>query len=149
VGKNKLVDRFLQLARLEREYIQLHRDTTVQSLTLCPSLESGVVVWKDSPLVAALKHGRVLMVDEADKAPVEVVCVLKALISDGEVLLTDGRRFVTPKSPLFASAASATVKSSSSRNNNIYAVKSGFRVIALANPATFPFVRCGGLFWFE
>mgnify|MGYP000302848091 CR=1 FL=1 len=28
------------------EYIQLHRDTTVHSLTLAPSLESGVIVFK-------------------------------------------------------------------------------------------------------
>ena len=29
VGKNKIVDRFLQLLRRPREYVQLHRDTTV------------------------------------------------------------------------------------------------------------------------
>jgi MoxR-like ATPase len=38
VGKNKISDRLLQLLRLEREYMQLHRDTTVQALTLSPSL---------------------------------------------------------------------------------------------------------------
>ena len=30
VGKNKLVDRLLNLLNRPREYIQLHRDTTVQ-----------------------------------------------------------------------------------------------------------------------
>ncbi len=30
VGKNKLIDRLLSLLRRPREYIQLHRDTTVQ-----------------------------------------------------------------------------------------------------------------------
>jgi hypothetical protein len=44
VGKNKLVDRLLQLMCREREYIQLHRDTTVQSLTLSPSLDGGVSI---------------------------------------------------------------------------------------------------------
>ena len=62
----------LQLLGREREYIQLHRDTTVQTLTLAPSLEDGVVKWMDSPLVKAVQHGRVLLVDEADKAPLEV-----------------------------------------------------------------------------
>jgi len=33
VGKNKLVDRLLELLSAEREYVQLHRDTTLQSLT--------------------------------------------------------------------------------------------------------------------
>eukprot|EP00439_Symbiodinium_sp_Y106_P080475 s563_g19.t1 len=40
VGKNKLADQLLGLLRCEREYVQLHRDTTVQSLTLSPTLEA-------------------------------------------------------------------------------------------------------------
>jgi MoxR-like ATPase len=64
VGKNKLgklvnacithkhtVDKMLELLQIEREYIQLHRDTTVQMLTLFPSVQGGVIVWEDSPLV--------------------------------------------------------------------------------------------------
>eukprot|EP00854_Cymbomonas_tetramitiformis_P001590 gene1590-2225_t len=91
VGKNKVVDRLLQLLRCEREYIQLHRDTTMQALTAAPSLVNGVLTYTDSPLVRAARHGRVLVVDEADKAPLEVVCVLKALVEDGELQLADGR----------------------------------------------------------
>ena len=30
VGKNKLADRFLELINRPREYLQLHRDSTVQ-----------------------------------------------------------------------------------------------------------------------
>ena len=55
----------VQLLGREREYIQLHRDTTVQSLTVTPSLKGGVVHWEDSPLVHAVREGRVLVVDEA------------------------------------------------------------------------------------
>jgi hypothetical protein len=78
VGKNKLTDRLLMLIQREREYIQLHRDTTVPALTLTPTLQDGRIVWEDSPLVRALTFGRVLMVDEADKVGVCVcacVCV--------------------------------------------------------------------------
>ena len=89
VGKNKLVDYFLHLTNMEREYIQLHRDSTIQSLTLSPTVVNGVVVYEDSPLLKAVQHGRVLVVDEADKAPLEVVAVLKALVDNGEVLLSD------------------------------------------------------------
>lgn len=62
VGKNVLADRLLELVRLvykcfhsvyfifkvrhEREYIQLHRDTTVQTLTLFPSIIQGKLVWE-------------------------------------------------------------------------------------------------------
>lgn len=87
VGKNKLADRFLGLLRLEREYLQLHRDTTVQSLTIQPMLQNGVVIYQDSPLVSAVRHGRVLVIDEADKAPLEVVCILKSLAEDGDLTL--------------------------------------------------------------
>ena len=37
-GKNKLADRLLHLLGWEREYMQLHRDSTVQSLTVVPTL---------------------------------------------------------------------------------------------------------------
>jgi MoxR-like ATPase len=93
-GKNKICDRICQLANLEREYMQLHRDSTIGQLTLTPTLEGGKVVWKDSPLVRAIKHGRALVIDEADKAPLEVVAVLKSLVEDGELLLADGRRIL-------------------------------------------------------
>ena len=93
-GKNKICDRICQLANFEREYIQLHRDSTIGQLTLSPSVEDGRIVWKDSPLVRAVMHGRALVIDEADKAPLEVVTVLKSLVEDGQLLLADGRRIL-------------------------------------------------------
>ena len=65
--------RFPSMLRLEREYLQLHRDTTVQSLTTRPLLQDGVVVYQDLTLVSAVRHGRVLIIHEADKAPLEVI----------------------------------------------------------------------------
>ncbi len=38
-------------------------------------------------MVRAAKYGRTLVIDEADKAPLEVVSILKGLIEDGEMLL--------------------------------------------------------------
>ena len=32
------------------------------------------------------------MIDEADKAPLEVVAILKSLVEDGQLILADGRR---------------------------------------------------------
>ena len=78
-GKNKLVDKFLMLTNKPREYIQLHRDTTVYSLTTQPSIKEGIILYEDSPLVKAVKEGHVLVIDEADKAPLHVTC--KKLIS--------------------------------------------------------------------
>ena len=66
-----------------------------KSLTLLPFLDSGKIVYEDSPLVRAVQTGRVLVLDEVDKAPLEVVCVLKGLIGDGELVLYDGRRILS------------------------------------------------------
>ena len=44
--------------------------------------------------VRAVQSGRVLVVDEADKAPTHVTCILKNIIGRGDVTLADGRRIV-------------------------------------------------------
>ncbi|KAM6179532.1 von Willebrand factor A domain-containing protein 8 [Erethizon dorsatum] len=127
VGKNKIVDRFLHLLNRPREYIQLHRDTTVQTLTLQPSVKDGLIVYEDSPLVKAVKLGHVLVVDEADKAPTNVTCILKTLVENGEMILADGRRIV---------ANSANVNG----RENVVVVHPDFRMIVLANRPGFPFL---------
>ena len=73
------------------------RDTTVQTLTLQPTVQDGVISYEDSPLVRAVKHGLILVVDEADKAPTNVTCILKTLVESGEMHLSDGRRIVSGK----------------------------------------------------
>ncbi|XP_012146606.2 von Willebrand factor A domain-containing protein c12.2 isoform X1 [Megachile rotundata] len=127
VGKNKIVDRLLQLLNRPREYIQLHRDTTVQTLTLQPMVRDGKVVYEDSPLVQAVKLGHVLVVDEADKAPTHVTCILKTLVESGEMILSDGRRIVP-----FAS--------SDTQDSNTIVLHPDFRMMVLANRPGFPFL---------
>ena len=128
VGKNKLIDRMLKLLNRPREYIQLHRDTTVQSLTLQPTVESGIIVYEDSPLVKAVKSGHVLVVDEADKAPTHVTCILKTLVESGEMILSDGRRIVPCSSPLLQT------------EGKFIAMHKDFRMMVLANRPGFPFL---------
>ncbi|XP_053253218.1 von Willebrand factor A domain-containing protein 8 isoform X2 [Podarcis raffonei] len=127
VGKNKVVDRFLHLLNRPREYLQLHRDTTVQSLTLQPSVKDGHIVYEDSPLVKAVKKGHILVIDEADKAPTNVTCILKTLVESGEMILSDGRR-------LLANSASV------SGRENVVVIHPDFRMIVLANRPGFPFL---------
>ena len=150
VGKNKIADKLLHLLRCEREYVQLHRDTTVGSLTSAPVLADGVVTRGDSPLVRALRHGRCLVVDEADKAPLEVVCVLKALVDDGELQLADGRRLARPAATGDAGADAAA--DAAARAAGDVPVAPGFRLVVLANRPGFPFLgndfyrECGDAF---
>ena len=136
VGKNKLADKLLMLMQREREYLQLHRDTTVQSLTTAPSLEGGVVQWNDSPLVRAVRNGYVLVVDEADKAPVEVVTILKSLIEDAEMVLADGKKIVPHGSPL----ADLDVTHPLVANPDVIEMHPRFRMIVLANRPGYPFL---------
>ncbi|XP_028846499.1 von Willebrand factor A domain-containing protein 8 [Denticeps clupeoides] len=127
VGKNKIVDRFLHLMNRPREYLQLHRDTTVQTLTLQPSVRDGIIVYEDSPLVKAVKMGHILVIDEADKAPTNVTCILKTLVESGEMILADGRRIVSD--PVEAA-----------QRPNVIAMHPDFRMLVLANRPGFPFL---------
>lgn len=44
-----------------------------------------------------MRFGHILVVDEADKAPTNVTCILKTLVESGEMVLSDGRRIVASK----------------------------------------------------
>ncbi|KAJ3333377.1 hypothetical protein HDU76_008821, partial [Blyttiomyces sp. JEL0837] len=127
VGKNKITDRFLELLGRPREYIQLHRDTTVSALTVSPSVENGVIIYNDSPLVRAVTRGRVLVVDEADKAPIYITSTLKSLAETGEMTLTDGRRIrkVVPGDVI---------------EPDVIPIHPDFRMIVLANRPGYPFM---------
>jgi von Willebrand factor A domain-containing protein 8 len=112
-----LIEIFLfKLLRRPREYIQLHRDTTVNQLLIQTSLENGVMKHSDSPLLRAIKFGRVIIIDEADKAAEHVVAVFRSLAGHGELSLPDGRR----------------VRRQRERDSDVV-VHPSFRLILLAN----------------
>lgn len=56
------------------------------------SLEGGLINYTDSPLLRAVKYGRFIIIDEADKAPEHVVAIFRSLAGQGELTLSDGRR---------------------------------------------------------
>ncbi|KAH8984497.1 AAA domain-containing protein [Lactarius hatsudake] len=124
VGKNKIIDRLCQLLQRPREYIQLHRDSTVQQLMFQTTLERGVVRYTDSPLLRAVAHGRVLVVDEADKAPEHVVAIFRSLAGQGELTLSDRRRLARVVE----------------REGDL-PIHPRFRLILLANQPGYPFLR--------
>uniref|UniRef100_A0A8B9JC03 von Willebrand factor A domain containing 8 n=1 Tax=Astyanax mexicanus TaxID=7994 RepID=A0A8B9JC03_ASTMX len=73
--------------------------------------------------VKAVKMGHILVIDEADKAPTNVTCILKTLVESGEMILADGRRIV-----------------SASGRPNAIPMHPDFRMIVLANRPGFPFL---------
>jgi len=144
VGKNKVADRFLQRLGHARQYIQLHRDTTVASLTVQQNVVDGKLVSSPSPLVIAAKEGHVLVIDEADKAPTEVVAVLKGLI-DGDMLLPDGRRILSQDHL-------DRLRADSGSFGDCVPIHPNFRMVVLANRPGWPFLgndffgECGDFF---
>lgn len=124
-GKNKVMDQMLELLDRPREYIQLNRDSTVGELLQRAYLEDGQLRYADSPLVRALRLGRVAVVDEVDKASASVSAVFKSLAERGELTLPDGRRVV----PRSAANASDAIQ-----------VHPDFRLVLLANRPGWPFL---------
>ncbi|CAI2356267.1 unnamed protein product [Caenorhabditis sp. 36 PRJEB53466] len=130
VGKNKLTDRFLHLINRPRQYMQLHRDTTVQTLTMQTVVENGIIRHDDSALVKAARNGQILVIDEADKAPLHVIAILKSLLDTGNLVLGDGRTLRPAKS--FTEA--------DKKDDRIVPIDPNFRIIMLANRPGFPFL---------
>lgn len=102
------------------------RDTTVQSLTSQQTVIDGVLQIEDSPLVKAVKAGYVLVIDEADKAPAHVTCVLKNLVETGNMRLADGRQIVS--------------NTNTTKDDSVIILHPDFRMIVLANRPGFPFL---------
>ncbi|RXM98061.1 von Willebrand factor A domain-containing protein 8 [Acipenser ruthenus] len=71
--------------------------------------------------------GHILVIDEADKAPTNVTCILKTLVESGEMILADGRRIVAD--PAFARG-----------RPNAIVIHPDFRMLVLANRPGFPFL---------
>ena len=75
---------------------------------LCPLFKSRVVI-----------NSFFQVVDEADKAPLHVTCILKTLVESGEMMLSDGRRIVS-RPDLF-------------KDDDVIVMHQDFRMIVLAN----------------
>jgi hypothetical protein len=84
------------------------------------------LVYEDSPLVQAVRYGRILVIDEADKAPTHVTAVIKSLVEDGEMVLADGRRLV--------------IEGKEDLRDIDILIHPQFRMIVLANRPGYPFL---------
>jgi MoxR-like ATPase len=124
-GKNKVIDRIVELLQRPREYMQLHRDSTVAQILQLVELKAGQIKFLESPLVRAIRLGRVAVIDEADKCSAAVTAVFKSLAERGELSLPDGRR-VRP--------------ANTAGSSDDVIVHPDFRLVLLANRPGFPFL---------
>ena len=70
-----------------------------------------------------------LVIDEADKAPTHVTCILKTLVESGDMILSDGRRIVKTDHT-----------HDKDITENIIKTHPDFRIMVLANRPGFPFL---------
>ncbi|CAG4973353.1 unnamed protein product [Parnassius apollo] len=120
--------RLLQILNRPTEYIQLHRDTTIESLTVKLNDQTGL--YEDSPLVKAIEYGHLLVIDDADKAPINVTCSLNTLMGKGETVLSDGRIITSNK----------MINISERKSANFIPVHEEFRMIVMTSHTGFPFL---------
>ncbi|EKX41778.1 hypothetical protein GUITHDRAFT_112197 [Guillardia theta CCMP2712] len=101
--------------------------------------------WTGCWVYFGLREGRVIMIDEADKAPLEVVCILKGLLEDGSMILSDGRR-------LERNGGREREGNGGGAGGVVIPIHPNFRAIVLANRPGFPFLgndffhECGDIF---
>lgn len=124
-GKNKVIDRIVELLDRPREYMQLHRDSTVAQILQLVELKGGQLTFLESPLVRAIRTGRVAVIDEADKCSAAVTAIFKSLAERGELSLPDGRRVRPANTP---------------GSDDDVIVHPDFRLVLLANRPGFPFL---------
>lgn len=77
-------------------------------------LQDGNTVWQDGPVVAAMKRGAVLVLDELDYASHKIACLQSVLTGKGVFLKKIGQ-WVTPK-PGFQVIATANTKGKGDEN---------------------------------
>jgi MoxR-like ATPase len=94
-GKTTLVEQVC--AKLKREYFRVNitRQTEEDDLLGGFRLIDGNTVWQDGPVVAAMKRGAVLLVDEIDLGGPNVMC-LQSILEGKGVFLKKINQFVSP-----------------------------------------------------
>jgi hypothetical protein len=87
-GKSTLVHR-----KTKSERVTFHNAMPIDDLIGGMALVDGRTVWMDGPAVRALRHGRVLQIDEGNNVPPECETMLYALMDDpAAITLPTGER---------------------------------------------------------
>ncbi|KAK9239587.1 hypothetical protein V1525DRAFT_430746 [Lipomyces kononenkoae] len=89
-GKSFLIDHLLSsLARQPEDVVKLHLGEQTDTKLLVGSYSTGETpgsfVWKQGILASAVKQGKVVVVEDIDKAPNEVVSVLLSLVQQRQI----------------------------------------------------------------
>ena len=91
----RLCQTFAALIQVPVEYVSLHRDIGEAELLQQRSLEAGGNLrYDDGPVVRAMKHGRLLILDGIERAERGVMPILNNILENREQNLADGTQLV-------------------------------------------------------
>ncbi|WFD27940.1 hypothetical protein MNAN1_002948 [Malassezia nana] len=126
----RLCQTFAALIQVPIEYVSLHRDVGEAELLQQRSLEAGGSLrYDDGPVVRAMKHGRILLLDGIERAERGVMPILNNILENREQNLADGTQLV-PAERLAARQAEA----SGHGHATFIPVHPDFRVFCLGLP---------------
>lgn len=126
----RLCQTFASLIEVPIEYVALHRDIGEAELLQQRSLEAGGnLKYEDGPVVRAMKHGRILVLDGIERAERGVMPVLNNILENREQNLADGTQLV-PAARLREEGGSAEGQ----KHARFIPVHPDFRVFCLGVP---------------
>jgi len=88
-GKSSLAEQVCAIGKLPLIYQSFHEDIKPDALFGGFRLEDGNTVWQDGPVTKAYREGLVLLLDEVDGTPPEILFCLYAILDRKPLVLAD------------------------------------------------------------
>jgi len=88
-GKSSLAEQVCAIGKIPLIYQSFHEDIKPDSLFGNFRLEDGNTVWQDGPVTKAYREGLVLLLDEIDGTPPEILFCLYAILDRKHLVLAD------------------------------------------------------------
>jgi AAA domain (dynein-related subfamily) len=97
-GKSKMIEQVC--AKLKRKFIRfnVHKETDEVSLLGGPTLINGNIVYKEGPVITAMRNGYVLLIDEVDRANAESLLCLQSIMEGSSFYNKHTGEIIKPKS---------------------------------------------------
>lgn len=129
-GKSQLVKQFARILDIAAiEYFPLHKEMTSRDLLQRRVTDDkGDTKWKDSPLIEAIKHGRLCVLDGIDRMSPDILLSLQPLIHDRMLFLFDGSRYIGSNQ---YTTLLAHYSKDELAKRNIYPIHPDFRIVSI------------------
>jgi cobaltochelatase CobS len=100
-GKSSLVEQVCNVGNLPVVYQSFHEEIKPDALFGGFRLEDGNTIWQDGPVTKAYREGHILLLDEIDSTPPEILFCLFAILDRKPLVLADNNCEVVKPHPNF------------------------------------------------